>query len=776
MANKIGTGNRVTQADLDPKQARIGCAVYDNGRTPGSSASNFGSVDFVRFSWPLNSKGLSLHGETLGEGQLIGPAANWTPQFTDNTAQNGKAGTDPTRWVPYFNEVIALLGKSEKTCAAYAVYPAFTWRAVKVTSVDPCFQAGAWSLCRTDRTAAEGNEITVFPVLPEEQVIKAWCREVEVKGEIKIEWYTLNEETEEFEEIEWPTWQPYQGAPPEKIPFDCWIDCREKFDPIIAPDAVSSCNNYDVVFLCAFDGEPLPDLSNQVEELALYQWDCDGERITEIYTLDTYNQSLLPNADPLDPESDQWVPPESAVIANCDGTAAVDPSVQSLCVSRGDYIHTHSQSVYREVSFAMGSAIQTGDGVEQSGVVETEECGDVAWRYTPGESIAPWSGGNRIGFKNSAAVPDSVYEIDVPEGVELKVSMGNVNLGDAEWFDVSGYSSAEINDSHSFDGTRLTGPPGSENDYSTFTWQGGSTARFSSGTTRDAGLTAIARDAMLCFKANQVVGCRCDSDTGETYWEDVKTGERLSDCQITVPPESSLDDFKVNKQTNDGRNYNGAIQSSTGRPLPTVPWALIDNRDTNNQVTVASGNTFPEFVADLASKGYTDFIEGELHYICPCPPGLVNDGDYFVQANGITVTKPACTPLSELPSAPTDKIVENAVQCALQTVGCNDDRRDNLLTQMLEKMCEPCPLQITVDSEGTLMPFDGNLTTLNGTTQTAFDQFGNTLGQVQVAATLQEGEIVKTAIKLTPIAPLETIDSTIATISTKVVAQGGTAK
>lgn len=329
MANKIGTGNRVTQADLDAKQARIACALFDNGRTPGSSASNFGSVDFVRYSWPLESKGLSLHGLTDGEGTLLGPTAGWTQQFTDNTAENGKAGIDLTRWVPYFNDVIAQIGKSEKTCAAYAVYPAFTWRAVKVTSVDPCFQAGKWSLCRTDLDASEGNEITVFPVLPEEQIIKAWCREVEVKGELQIEWYALNEDTEEFEEIEWPTWEPYQGAPPEKIPFDCWIDCTEKFDPIIAPDAVSSCNAYDVVFLCAFEGEPLEDLSNQTEELALYQWDCDGERITEIYTLDTYNQSLLPNADPLDPESQQWVAPEGAVIASCDGSVFQEPEIPS---------------------------------------------------------------------------------------------------------------------------------------------------------------------------------------------------------------------------------------------------------------------------------------------------------------------------------------------------------------------------------------------------------------------------------------------------------------
>ena len=323
MSVKVSTGaQRVTQAELVAKQARILCGAYDNGRTPGSSTNNIGGpVDFIRFSWAFESKGLAINGDVLGAGQLIGPASNWTPQFTDNTGQNGKAGTDLSTWVPYFNSVIDQLGKSNKTCAAFARYPATTWRAVKITSVDPCIVLGKWNLCRLDVP----GDYVVYPTLPEETIIKIWCREVEEKGQLKLEWYDLDENTGEFVEAEWPTWQPYQGAPPEPIPYDCFIDCSEKFEPFIAEDAVSDCNNYDVQFLCIFDGDPLADLSNQLEQVAVYQWDCPDGRTTEIYTLADYNASLLPNADPLDPTIGQYVVPANGVLANCDGSAVVEP-------------------------------------------------------------------------------------------------------------------------------------------------------------------------------------------------------------------------------------------------------------------------------------------------------------------------------------------------------------------------------------------------------------------------------------------------------------------
>lgn len=122
-------------------------------------------------------------------------------------------------------------------------------------------------------------------------------------------------------------------------------------------------------------------------------------------------------------------------------------------------------------------------------------------------------------------------------------------------------------------------------------------------------------------------------------------------------------------------NYEGAMPITSGRPNPNVAWALIDNRDSGNQVTVAEGATFQEFSDNLEAAGYSQFIQGEVHYISPCPPGYTEftpaDGQYFTEADGNTVTKGGCTPLTELSSAP-EKVVGDE-KCALQTIGCLDE-------------------------------------------------------------------------------------------------------
>lgn len=105
---------------------------------------------------------------------------------------------------------------------------------------------------------------------------------------------------------------------------------------------------------------------------------------------------------------------------------------------------------------------------------------------------------------------------------------------------------------------------------------------------------------------------------------------------------------------------------------------LIDNRDPNNQVVVASGQWFNAFVADLESKWYTEWSFWETHYICPCPPWLESAWQYFTQMDWNTVKKMFCEPLSELPQAPT-KIVEQNKE-AILTLGKLDD-------QILAKLC-----------------------------------------------------------------------------------------
>jgi hypothetical protein len=128
-------------------------------------------------------------------------------------------------------------------------------------------------------------------------------------------------------------------------------------------------------------------------------------------------------------------------------------------------------------------------------------------------------------------------------------------------------------------------------------------------------------------------------------------------------------------------DYTGGICWVTGRPTTGVPWALIDNRDPANQVTVASGSTFGEFIADMEALGYTEWSFGESHYFCPCPPGLENAGDYFVTADGDTVSKPPCVALAELPNAP-DKVLAEETP-ALSTIDCNSDA----ILQALQDLC-----------------------------------------------------------------------------------------
>lgn len=116
-----------------------------------------------------------------------------------------------------------------------------------------------------------------------------------------------------------------------------------------------------------------------------------------------------------------------------------------------------------------------------------------------------------------------------------------------------------------------------------------------------------------------------------------------------------------------------------GRPVSVANYQLVDNRDPFNQVVSISGSTFTEFVNNLELAGYTEWSSGETHYFCPCPEGLVQQGDWFINLNGDTLTKLACSDLSTLPNAP-NKAAE--IQCALQTKDCNSDA-------ILEELVKP---------------------------------------------------------------------------------------
>lgn len=190
-------------------------------------------------------------------------------------------------------------------------------------------------------------------------------------------------------------------------------------------------------------------------------------------------------------------------------------------------------------------------------------------------------------------------------------------------------------------------------------------------------------------------------------------GETIARCR-----NSMLDDFTTDCCVKiPDANYDGAIAWVNGRP-PNGEWALIDNRDPDNQVIVGIGSTFNEFVANMEAQGYTEWSFGETHYFCPCPPGLVNAGDYFVTVDGDTVSKPECTPLEEVSGAP-----DKSGECdkALRTLDCNShavlaelQAQTGLLVEIRDLLtCEEvlCPAidqgaATEFDADGNPLPYD----------------------------------------------------------------------
>ena len=203
----------------------------------------------------------------------------------------------------------------------------------------------------------------------------------------------------------------------------------------------------------------------------------------------------------------------------------------------------------------------------------------------------------------------------------------------------------------------------------------------------------------------------------------------------TVKVETALDCAIVECES-DEKVCDTILQFTTGRPLPTVPWTM-ENSQTG--ATLASGATFQDFVADLESQGYETFIAGpdgvgggEFHFMCPCPDDAIDApaGTVFITADGDTLAKPECIPN---PNFDADS-VEASEDCALQTIGKNDDRRDDLLEEIAEKgaSCDtpiytkecppdPCPpesAEVYCDGDGTQYVVVENLLSACGPTGT----------------------------------------------------------
>ena len=192
--------------------------------------------------------------------------------------------------------------------------------------------------------------------------------------------------------------------------------------------------------------------------------------------------------------------------------------------------------------------------------------------------------------------------------------------------------------------------------------------------------TGATHHSVQCSTSEKVKACvLCDNVLVKTLDGEALDADPtcLTACKTEVCDTALTDlieSMKVTKSNGiDDANYEGAFRYINGRPPASSAWALIDNRDPLNQVTIASGANLNEFTADLESKGFTEWNSGEEHWVCPCPPGLTfeSTGAYFTTVDGETATKLVCTPLAEVPDVPVAKISAQVV-CAMRTEGCLD--------------------------------------------------------------------------------------------------------
>lgn len=133
-----------------------------------------------------------------------------------------------------------------------------------------------------------------------------------------------------------------------------------------------------------------------------------------------------------------------------------------------------------------------------------------------------------------------------------------------------------------------------------------------------------------------------------------------------------------------------AFMATPGRPNNAVPWELIGPDGVE-----VSGATYGEFSDNMAAAGYTEWIDGEQHWFCPCP-GEAADG-WILTAGGDTAAKLTCVPI-EKTAGP-----QPTLECAELTVGKNDDRRDSLLADIVDALDDPppCDYEVLCDESDT---------------------------------------------------------------------------
>jgi len=129
-----------------------------------------------------------------------------------------------------------------------------------------------------------------------------------------------------------------------------------------------------------------------------------------------------------------------------------------------------------------------------------------------------------------------------------------------------------------------------------------------------------------------------------------------------------------------------AVQILNGRLSGTATYELVGPAGV--EISAVGGSAF--IAAYIAKYGGTSWAAPvEQIWACPCPPGAVGKpaGTYYVTFNGDTNVKLECVDYAKAPNAPPQELLK-----ALLTVGCNDDRRDNLLQEMVDALT--CDIEI----------------------------------------------------------------------------------
>ena len=159
------------------------------------------------------------------------------------------------------------------------------------------------------------------------------------------------------------------------------------------------------------------------------------------------------------------------------------------------------------------------------------------------------------------------------------------------------------------------------------------------------------------------------------FWKDCDGNDILapaSACCVSPPATAAEPDCTHTECADDCANGSTYVN---GRPPAGQPWSWGPY----------SGANIVEFEAALEAAGYNVLQFGEKHQICP-PFGAFGEDPDAELTNALLTFVPPVEPNI-------DPNYEPTTECAVRTLGCNDDRRDDLLSNIddtLESLVSEC--------------------------------------------------------------------------------------